>query len=357
MIRPALEPLPPDVRSAADYEAHARRRLDPNAWAYFSALAGDGSAARRNRAAWDALGLLPRVLRSTAATDTSQILLGRPLPWPLLVAPMALQRLAHPDGEIGMAFAAAAQRAGMVVGSQASVLLESVAAAAQADAGRGPLWFQLYFLHDRGATLELVQRAEAAGYDAVVLTVDAQVRASRPGYRLPPGIGTVNLPADPAPAASLAELLSRAPGWEDVAWLQARTRLPLLLKGVLHPDDARQAARLQLPGLIVSNHGGRTLDAAAPTAQALPRIADAVGGAVALLVDGGISSGSDIARALALGARAVLVGRPLLWALATAGAAGAAHALALLRDELLLTAAQCGARTLADLDRSILLLD
>lgn len=354
MKPPALQPLPPGVTCAADYEAHARRALDPEAWSYFSAQAGDGATARANRAAWDAHALLPRVLRKIPAPRTDSTLLGRHLPWPLLVAPMALQKLAHPDGEVAMAIAASAQGAGMVLGSQASVRLETVAAAVRGDAGRGPLWFQLYALPDRGQTLELVRRAEAAGYEALVLTVDASVRAQRAPFKLPPGVATVNLPPAPAPA-SLRDLLAAAPGWDDVAWLRGQTSLPLLLKGVLHPADAAEALRQGVAGLIVSNHGGRTLDGAVATAAVLPRLAEAVQGALPLLVDGGITRGADVVKALALGAAAVLVGRPALWGLATAGAAGAAHVLRLLRDELELAMAQCGAASLAELTSELLL--
>nr|WP_255428367.1 alpha-hydroxy acid oxidase [Ramlibacter cellulosilyticus] len=346
-----MQPLPEDVHTAADYAAHAQRTLDPMAWAYFDATAGDGSASRANRAAWDALKLLPRMLQSLPGLHTECQLLGRSWPTPLLVAPMALQRLAHPDGELAMALAAAAQGAGMVLSCEASLPLETVARAMLGDAARGPLWLQLYPMHDRGVTLDLVRRAEAAGYEALVLTVDAGVRAQRDaerraGFRLPVGISAVNLPPPgSAVPMGLAERLARAPTWDDVAWLQQQTRLPVLLKGILHPLDAREALRLQVAGLIVSNHGGRTLAAAAATAQALPAIADTVGGAIPLLVDGGIREGADVLRALALGADAVLVGRTVLWALAAAGAAGAAHALRLLRDELALTMAQCGIAT------------
>lgn len=358
----ALQPLPPDVFCAGDYEAHARRAMDANAWAYFASHAGDGATVRANRAAWDAIELLPRVLRRLPALDTACTLLGRSWPSPLLVAPMALQQLAHPDGELAMAVAASAQGAGMVLGSQAGMRLETIAQAVRADAGRGPLWFQLYFLPDRGATLELVRRAEAAGYEALVVTVDASVRAARgaeqrAGFHLPPGIATVNLPAACAasPAVSgIRALAALAPSWDDVAWLRAQTRLPLLLKGVLHPADVREAAALDLDGLVVSNHGGRTLDGAAATARALPAMVEAARGTVPLLVDGGIRSGTDVLRALALGAQAVLVGRPALWGLATAGAAGAAHVLRLLRDELELAMAQCGAASLADITPDLL---
>jgi 4-hydroxymandelate oxidase len=352
-VSPALQALPPDVTTLAAYEAHARRQLAPPAWDYFSALAGDGSTAAGNRAAWDALRLVPRVLRGVRAVDTRTELFGRTLPCPLLVAPMALQRLAHPDGEVAMAVAASAQGAGMVVGSQASIRIETVAQAMGNDAQRPPWWFQLYLLPEHAATLDLVRRAEAAGCDALVLTVDAGVRAAR-ALRLPPGIATVNLPPQPANAGSLAQLLAQAPTWDDVAWLRTQTRLPLLLKGVLHPADAREALRHGVAGLIVSNHGGRVLDGAVATADALPAMVDAVGGAMPVLVDGGIRTGTDVLKALALGARAVLVGKPLLWALATAGAAGVAHGLRLLRDELELALAQCGIPSVAEIPADLL---
>lgn len=349
---PALQAVPAGVRRVADYEPHARAALGDEAWDWFSAHAGDGLTVRANRAAWDALAFLPRVLRGVRAIETGAELLGRPLPWPLLVAPMALQRLAHPDGELATALAASAVGAGLVLGSQASTPIESVAAAFGPAPGRGPLWFQLYLLPDRGATLDLVRRAESAGCEALVLTVDAGVRAARP-LRLPPGITTVNLPPTRG-GGSLEELLADAPTWDDVAWLRGQTYLPLLLKGVLHPDDARQAAASGAAGLIVSNHGGRVLDGAVATAAALPRVVEAVGDRLPVLVDGGIASGTDVLKALALGARAVLVGRPVLHGLATAGAVGAAHVLRLLQDELRLAMAQCGVASVRGVDGGLL---
>lgn len=354
-----MQTVPPDAYCAADYEAHARRAMDANAWAYFSAHAGDGITLRANRAAWDAITLVPRVLRRPPALGTTCSLLGRTWATPLLVAPMALQQLAHPDGEVAMAVAASAQGTGMVMSSQGSMLLEAVADAAGAQADRGPLWFQLYFLPQRDATLQLVRRAEAAGYEALVVTVDAPVRAARgaeqrAGFRLPAGISTVNLPPPAAPVSGIRALAAQAPGWDDVAWLRAQTRLPLLLKGVLHPADVPEAVTNGVDGLIVSNHGGRTLDGAVATASALPAIVAAARGQLPVLVDGGVRSGSDVFKALALGAQAVLVGRPALWGLAAAGAAGAAHVLRLLRDELDLVMAQCGAARLADISPSLL---
>ncbi len=353
---PAIEALPPGLVSLADHETFARTRLDEQAWAYFSGGAADELTLRANRRAWDELQLLPRVLRPLAGGHTRVELLGRTLSHPLLVAPVAYQRMAHTDGEMAMAHAAASQQAGLVLSTQASIPLETVASAFGAHTGRGPLWFQLYLQHDRGFTRELVQRAEAAGYEALVLTVDAPVhgardRERRSGFKLPAGISAVHLEQlaarPPGPAGSLFDTLPpHAPVWSDVQWLQDITRLPVLLKGVLHPADARQAAALQVAALIVSNHGGRTLDTTPATAAILPRIADAVRGELPLLVDGGIRRGTDVLKAVALGARAVLVGRPCVYGLANAGALGVAHVLRLLRDELEIAMALCGCSTL-----------
>lgn len=361
---PAIEPVAPDIVCLADHERRAAETLTASAWAYFSGGAADEHSLRANRNAWDSLPLWPRVLRPMAHGHTRIRLLGQDYAHPLLVAPMAYQRLAHADGELASAYAAAALGAGFTLSTQASLPLEVPAQAVLGTAGRGPLWFQLYLQHDRGFTRELVQRVERAGYEALVLTVDAPVsgvrdRERRAGFHLPTGISAVNLqglgaPPAAAPGDSCAGLLHCAPTWEDLAWLQAQTRLPVLLKGILHPMDALQAARLQVDGLIVSNHGGRTLDTAPATALALPRIVQALRsqpGASAempVIVDGGIRRGTDVLKAMALGANAVMVGRPIVWGLANAGAAGVAHVLRLLRDELEIAMALTGCATLAD---------
>lgn len=354
--------------SLADHETHASTVLDDKAWAYFAGGAADEASMAANRAAWHAPRLRPRVLRPLAGGHTRVELLGRTLAHPILLAPVAYQRLAHPDGELASAIAASAQQAGFILSTQASLPLETVAAAVRDDADRGPLWFQLYLQHDRGFNRQLVRRAEAAGYEALVLTVDAPChgardRERRAGFCLPPGISAVNLtdlpprpnaPLAPGQSALFDDLLHAAPTWDDVAWLLAETRLPVILKGILHPDDAGEAARQGVAGLIVSNHGGRTLDAALPTAAALPPIVDAVGGALPVLVDGGIRRGTDVLKAVALGARAVLVGRPYVFGLANAGAQGVAHVIRLLRDELEIAMALCGIATLADLPADLL---
>jgi len=352
--------IAPGTASLADHERLAQQQLDANAWAYFSGGAGDEITLRANRSAWDGITLMPRVLQPLAGGHTRIELLGRTLAHPILLAPMAYQRMAHPDGELASAYAAAALGAGMVLSIQSSTPMESVAAALQGQPASGPLWLQLYLQHDRGFTRELVRRAEAAGAEALVLTVDAPTsgardRERRAGFRLPAGISAVHLAGlAPAPARPLApdqsalfdDLLHHAPTWDDVQWLQSTTRLPVLLKGVLHPQDAAQAAALQVAGLIVSNHGGRTLDTAPATAHTLPRIAGAARGAMPLLVDGGIRRGTDVLKAIALGASAVLVGRPIVYGLAHAGAMGVAHVLRLLRDELEIAMALTGCATL-----------
>ena len=366
-----LQAIPPDTVSLADYERHAQARMDAGAWAYLQGGAGDEHTLDANVRAWQALQLVPRVLQRTAGGHTRTQLFGRTLAHPLILAPVAYQTLAHPEGEMDTALAAAAQKAGFVLSTQATTRLEDIGDAVAADDLRGPLWMQLYLQPDRAFTKALVHRAEAAGFDAIVLTVDAPTsgvrdRERRAGFRLPAGVSAVNLMGmAPAPArevphenghgsALFDDLLHHAPTWDDVAWLRAQTRRPILLKGVLHPDDARQALSLGVDGLIVSNHGGRTLDTVLPTARALPRIADAVGSDMPLLVDGGIRRGTDVLKALALGARAVLIGRPYVHALATAGALGVAHCIRLLRDELEAAMALTGCATLADIHRDLI---
>ncbi len=363
----ALKPIPPHIVNLADHEAAAREALDDNAWAYFAGGAADELTLRANVSAWQGLQLLPRVLQPLQAGHSQVQLLGRTLAHPVLLAPVAYQRMAHPDGELATALAAAAQGAGLVLSTQASTPLEDVAhayhrmASDPASDSPGPLWFQLYLQPRRDTTLQLLARAEAAGFEAIVLTVDAPVhgardRERRAGFRLPPGIRAVNLPATdscsttpPGDASTIGGLLQHSPTWADVRWLVQTTRLPVLLKGILHPDDARQALDVGVAGVIVSNHGGRTLDTCLPTAHALPAVAQAVGAHMAVLADGGIRRGTDVFKALDMGAHAVLVGKPYVYGLAHAGAVGVAHVIRLLRDEFDIALALCGCASPADI--------
>lgn len=369
----AITPVPAHVVNLHDHEAQARSALDEPAWAYFSGGAADELTLRANTAAWQGLSLLPRVLAPLRGGHTRVRLLDRELPHPILLAPVAYQRLAHADGELATAVAAAAQGAGLVLSTQSSTLMEHVAQAfgqgpaaeaPPAAHGGGPLWFQLYWQPDRRVTQQLIERAEAAGFEALVLTVDAPVhgardRERRAGFVLPVGVRAVNLPPTAAqpqppqqgggvePASAFDSVLNHAPTWDDVRRLIKGSRLPVLLKGILHPDDARAALDCGAAGVIVSNHGGRTLDTAVATAHALPAVARAVGGRMAVVVDGGIRRGTDVFKALALGAHSVMVGRPYAYGLAHGGAMGVAHVIRLLRDELEIAMGLCGCATLA----------
>jgi 4-hydroxymandelate oxidase len=363
---PRLESLPEALANLADFEAPAQARLDAKAWAYLNGGAADEITLRANRAAWDALRLHPRVLRDLAGGHTRVTLLGRELLHPILLAPIAYQRLFHADGELAIGHAAAAQGAGIVLSAQASVPMEDVAAPMLADPTAGPLWFQLYWRDDRDFMRALLRRIEAAGFQALVLTVDAPVhgardRERRAGFQLPEGVRAVNLgglkkPLDlqPGQSALFDGLMPRAATWREIDWLRAESRLPLLLKGVTHVDDAREARARGVAGFIVSNHGGRALDTLPATAELLPPLRQALGADVPLLVDGGIRRGTDVLKAIALGANAVLLGRPYVHALAASGALGVAHALRLLRDELEIAMALSGCKTLADATPALL---
>jgi 4-hydroxymandelate oxidase len=340
----------------------ANRRLEAAAHAYFSGGAGRETTLRANEAAWQRWRLLPRVLATPTAVETGVTVWGQRWPTPWLAAPMAHLRLAHVQGELGLALGCASQGAGMVLSCQSTTPLEDVARAVLPEPQRGPLWFQLYGYGGREDWLRLAQRAADAGFEALVLTVDAPVqwthpRAKAAGFALPPDWPQPNLPAA-APRGGLSALLSSALHWDDVAWLRARAPLPLLLKGVLHPMDARRAAEEGLcDGLIVSNHGGRVLDGLPATAEVLPHVIRAVEGRMPVLVDGGLRSVIDVLRALALGASAVLIGRPLIEALTEGGALSVAAFWRHWRDELGATLALVGAGAPADLSPDLLLDD
>ncbi len=355
-------PIPADVVALEDYARHAARLIPPEVAAYIDGAGADGLTHAANMASWRDIALQGRVLRDMRGASTATSLLGQKLAHPILLAPCASHGLVHPDGEEATALGAAAAEAVMVVSTQAGLRLEDIAARAQ-----GPLWFQLYLQCRREDSLHLVRRAENAGYRALVVTVDAPVNGirnieQRAGFALPHGLRPINLEGYAAPdlqpqpgrAATFLGLLDQAPRWEDIFWLRGQTRLPILLKGITAPEDARAAIEAGLDGIIVSNHGGRVLDSLPATAQILPRIFDAVVGRMPILVDGGIRRGTDVLKALALGADAVLIGRPQLHALAVGGAAGVAHMIGILRAELEVAMALTGCAKIADIDRKVL---
>lgn len=347
-----------------DFEAAARERLDRMAFDYYASGAHDEITLAENHAAYDRLRLRYRVLRGTGERDLATPLLGSRLAMPILAAPTAFQRMAHPDGELATARACGAAGTAMILSTLSTTPLEQVTAAAD-----GPVWFQLYFYRDRPTTAELVARAAEAGCEALVVTVDAPLlgtreRDVRNRFHLPEGLSLENLTAEGTRgiqrteegsglAAYVATLLYPDLDWDDVAWLRSITELPVLLKGIVHPEDARLAVEHGASGLVVSNHGGRQLDTAIATVEALPAVAEAVAGRVPVLVDGGIRRGTDVVKALALGADAVAVGRPILWGLAVDGEAGVSRVLGLLRDELDLALALCGCHGPDDVSRDL----
>ncbi|MCP5160905.1 MAG: alpha-hydroxy-acid oxidizing protein [Hahellaceae bacterium] len=357
-IQPALQHIPADLVCVADYERYARQHLPHPVFEYICGGGADEISLRRNRATFDQISIVPRVLRDCTQGGTQTHLLGEAFRHPILLAPVAFQKLAHPQGELASARAASLLEAGMVVSTLASETLENIAAATQA-----PRWFQLYFQENRDFTVSLVRRAEAAGYTRLVVTVDAPLqgirnRAQRAGFTLPEHVSAINLSDRPPlpyrefttdQSIVLQGMMSEAPTWGDIAWLQTQTALPIILKGVLHAEDARLAQSMGIAGIIVSNHGGRVLDSVPSALQMLPAIRRSVGNDYPLLLDGGIQRGTDVFKALALGANAVLVGRPQLYALAVAGALGVAHMLRLLREELEVTMALAGTPTLEDI--------
>lgn len=351
-------PVPPDVVCAADYERHARERLPADVWAYIAGAGADGLTQARNRAAFDRIELAGRVLADMRQASTATTFLGIDLPFPLLIAPVAHQRLVHPDGELASALGAASCGAAMCVSTLAGATLEDIAARAAA-----PLIFQLYMQGGREAALSLVRRAEDAGYRALMVTVDAPVNGvrndeQRAGFRLPAHVRPVNIEgmagpvsrAGPGESPVFKGLLDTAPRWDDIEWLRGRTSLPLILKGIVHPDDAERAIRLGANAVAVSNHGGRTLDTLPASIDALKAVAARVEGRVPLLLDGGIRRGTDILKALALGARACMIGQPVMHALAVAGPVGVAHLLVILRAELEVAMALTGRASIDAID-------
>ncbi|WP_211592717.1 alpha-hydroxy acid oxidase [Microbispora sp. H10836] len=339
------------LTTTREFEAAARDRLDPAHYDYFAGGAGDEVTVKANEAAFARLALLPRVLRGAGSPRIGVTLLGSRAEMPVLVAPTAFHRLADPEGEKATARAAAAAGTIMIVSMAATVAVEDVAAAAPG----ATLWFQLYVQPDMAFTEAIVRRAEAAGCAALVVTVDSPARGRRDrdvrrGFDdLPEGMRCENLRDGDAESVRPI-VMSPAISWEHVDSLRRMTRLPIVLKGVTHPADARLALDHGVAALYVSNHGGRQLDTVPATVDLLPEIVAAAGGAVPVLVDGGIRRGTDVVKALALGATAVAVGRPVVWGLAADGECGVARVLGLLRDEVEHALTLCGLASPRDLE-------
>ncbi|HYP56075.1 MAG TPA: alpha-hydroxy acid oxidase [Solirubrobacterales bacterium] len=343
--------------NVADFETAAAAKLEPGVLGYFAGGAGDEVTLRENVAAWGRWRLRPRMLAGLDEWSARTEVLGAEVSMPVLVAPVAYQRLVHPEAEIAMARAAAAAGTVMCLSTLATTRPREVAEAVP----DGRRWFQLYCFRDEGVTKALMDEAIEAGFEAIVVTVDAprggnRERDLRTGFRIPEGLGVPSVEAalGSERAVTIEEtfgLMEPALTWRHLEELAADCELPILVKGVLGDEDAALAVDHGAAGVVVSNHGGRQLDRVAATGDALPEVVDAVEGRAAVLVDGGIRRGVDVVTALALGADAVLVGRPALWGLAVGGEEGARGVLDLLRHELELALALCGCASPSELGR------
>lgn len=340
-----------DPINVFDYEKLARTRMDPAHWDYIQGGSDDEVTLRSNRASLERIRLRPRVLVDVSDNvfDTRTSVLGTPVSMPLVVAPMAMHCLAHSEGECATAQAAGRAKTLMIASTTATRSLEEISQAAS-----GPLWFQLYVYPSLQFAEKLVHRAESAGYRAIVLTVDLPTLGNREKDRR----NNVIIPPPPFFEANFVGVEKNGQDWvsltwESLSWLRSITSLPILLKGILTAEDALLAIEHGMDGIIVSNHGGRQLDTAVASIEALPEIVKAVAGRCEVYFDGGIRRGTDVLKALAIGARAVLVGRPVLWGLAANGSEGAYHVLEILRKELELAMALSGRPTLSSIDQTL----
>jgi isopentenyl diphosphate isomerase/L-lactate dehydrogenase-like FMN-dependent dehydrogenase len=346
-----------DPLSIADYERLAEERLEPGPWAYLAGGSGDEWTLRENRAAFERWTFRPRVLRDVSGVSTATTVLGTGLSLPVLVAPVAYQQLYDPEGECATARAAAATGTGMCVSTFSTRTHEEIAAAAPGVTQ----WCQLYVFQDRGVTREHLAGAAAAGCSAVVLTVDTprlaqRERDLRVGFEIPPELplpyARAAIGAAPQNPADQFALLDASVSWRDLEWIASEGQLPVILKGIVTAEDATLAVEHGAAALLVSNHGGRQLDGVPATLDALPEVVETVAGRVEVYVDGGIRRGTDVAKALALGARAVLAGRAPIYGLAVAGEDGVRHVLELLRDELALALCLLGCTSPEEITRA-----
>jgi 4-hydroxymandelate oxidase len=340
-----------------DYALLAQKTMRPDVWAYFSGGAGNELTLQKNVQAWRDIELLPRPIADMSGGNFQCELLNQKYHCPILIAPMAHQKLAHPDGEIAMAVAASAQECGMVLSTQTNSSMQDVSKAFDTKTN-APLWFQVYLQHDETLNQDLLEQAYEAGYQAIALTIDAPVSGARDRERRAPltrHVRSFHLQSLEKPDYSNIDLFSAASKnsltWARIESLIKNSKLPVILKGITHPEDAQKAQSLGIKTLIISNHGGRVLDTMPSTAYSLIKIKD-ICPSLELLVDGGICRGTDIFKAIALGASAVMVGRPMIYALAAQGAEGVAHALRLLKDELAMTMILCGTPDLKSITRS-----
>jgi isopentenyl diphosphate isomerase/L-lactate dehydrogenase-like FMN-dependent dehydrogenase len=364
-----LSSISSEILSLSDYENLAKNHTPFPIYEYISSGVADDITLEKNISAFESLEINPSLLNNFSQASTSLKLFNDTFTHPILLAPLGYQKLVHKEGELATAKAADAMATGMIVSNQATYSLELIAKESKA-----PLWFQLYFQPQKHQTLHLIKRAEQAGYSALVITVDAPLtgireRAQRAGFSIPENCIAVNTIDDktglpfsapqkklnPDKSIILNGVMNDAPTWSELEWVRTKTNLPIIVKGILNPMDGVKAREIGTDGIIVSNHGGRTLDTLPASIDALPRVREALGPDFPILFDSGIRRGTDVFKALALGANAVLVGRPQLYALATAGALGVAHMLRLLKEEFEMTMALSGHANLKTINSSCII--
>lgn len=329
--------IPNDLVSLKDYERYAKERMSINSLAYVCSGAGDEITFKRNEEAFQEIYLEANTLEDLSEANTKIELFGQTYDSPIILAPVAYQKLVDINGEIATAQAANVTNTCMCVSSFSSCTLEEIS-----ESTNSPLWFQLYIQPDMKTNLELIQKAESLGFKAIVITIDAPISGirnveQRYGFSLPENISAVNINNPIQTISNFENILEMAkilPTWKDIEFIKNNTKLPVILKGITNTSYAKKAIELRIDGIIVSNHGGRTLDTLPSTIEILPKIAKAVDKKIPILFDGGIKRGTDIIKAIALGASAVLIGRPIMYGLATAGALGVAHTLKILKEEL-----------------------
>jgi 4-hydroxymandelate oxidase len=339
----------------ADLEPAARELLPHAVYEFITAGAGEEITKRDNEAAFDRIRLRPRVLRDLTRLDTGITLFGQTLPHPIILAPVAYQRLVHPEGEVAAARGAGVAEAVFTLGTTATATIEDCLVVSQS-----PVWFLIYWQSDRDFNGELVSRMAALGAKAISVTIDLPTpgdrrRQFRAGFKLPDSLETPYFKDRNAGMLKVGTAQRRAmPTWADVAWLRSLTTLPLILKGILDPDDAEQAIATGADAIVVSNHGARNLDTLPATIDALPAIAERVAGRIPIILDGGVRRGTDVLKAIALGASAVMIGRPYVYALATGGAEGVAHCVKLLRRDFEMAMALTGRGRIGEIDRTVI---